>query len=257
MSVVPPDLTSLISLDGMHAYVERHFGAFAAKVAGGLFVLGIVSLAVLAIFTVGREGYQITTEIFQWGWPKVAGGEPLAQNLPSLDFDAWRAAPTAVGILAVFVLGWLLSIRIRNINRELKYLVGYLNDNVHQRLLDLRADLDRQREGLLAIEAYPDPKPRSHRTISDLTKRLPAPEVEINFARYGFEDRWADVTQEVRGQMRNNRAEFDVNNRILNCVGPRDPYKGQNKILEVTYSLDGIVQPVATAREKTRIKIPE
>lgn len=84
-----------------------------------------------------------------------------------------------------------------------------------------------------------------------------AREVTIHSARYGFGDRWKDVTHAVKRLVVNNVIDVPkLTNSVLGCDGERDPYKGQRKQLEVRYSVGGTLRPVVTVVEKTPLRLP-
>src|SRR5262249_5190924 len=55
----------------------------------------------------------------------------------------------------------------------------------------------------------------------------PQPELRlvIHSARFGLQDKWTDVTAEVRAMVRNGQIDVpQLTHRILGCEGPRDPW---------------------------------
>ncbi|KQY88543.1 MULTISPECIES: hypothetical protein [Roseateles] len=74
----------------------------------------------------------------------------------------------------------------------------------------------------------------------------------IESASYGAEDRWVDVTQALRAQVRGERFEAEVRNELFGF----DPLPGRRKLLTVTYRLGN--EPVRTVRvrEEDVIRLP-
>ncbi|AQT66875.1 hypothetical protein STSP2_00013 [Anaerohalosphaera lusitana] len=88
-------------------------------------------------------------------------------------------------------------------------------------------------------------------------KGLPTPpkpvepeKLEIVSAKYGAEDKWLDVTDELRSRVDSNRLSIYVSNNIAG-----DPFFGHPKHLVVTYILDGVEKEVRV-REGKQLQIP-
>lgn len=76
--------------------------------------------------------------------------------------------------------------------------------------------------------------------------------LSIESASYGADDRWADVTQAVRAQLRGDRLEVIVTNEMFG----RDPAPGQYKSLSVTYRWGNGPTNTVRAGERDMLRLP-
>ena len=67
--------------------------------------------------------------------------------------------------------------------------------------------------------------------IDEVLQELQRPDITIDTARYGANDKWFDVAQRLRARIRDNRLTFKVTNEELGG----DPIPGVAKKLEVVY----------------------
>ena len=81
-------------------------------------------------------------------------------------------------------------------------------------------------------------------------------DLRVEAARYGWGDKWSNVTMEVQALVSDNKLEFKVDNTNLKRRKENDPAPDQPKLLEVTYSIGSFMQPKKTFREKEICRIP-
>lgn len=79
---------------------------------------------------------------------------------------------------------------------------------------------------------------------------IPAQGLYIISARYGVDNRWRDVSKQLREKIRNNAISVKVSNDIAG-----DPAAGKAKALRVEYALDG-ERKIAKAQEHQWLHIP-
>lgn len=91
-------------------------------------------------------------------------------------------------------------------------------------------------------------------TLGSLMNVIHKPKVlTIEHARYGFGDKWSDVTEFVRNLVRDGRElEFKVRNENLGG----DPYPHQKKELKIVYSINGVQQTPRFWKEKDVCQLP-
>lgn len=82
---------------------------------------------------------------------------------------------------------------------------------------------------------------------------LPSSSLAIRSARYGYGDRWQDVTAHLATKVKNGRIEMPVLNDTLGG----DPFPHQRKELHVTYEWNGKIKPQLIIEEKSVLKLPQ
>ena len=89
-----------------------------------------------------------------------------------------------------------------------------------------------------------------------ISRKEPIQPLRIKSAKYGVSrDRYKDVTDQVRAQVKNNKLNFLVSNVTL--LGLADPFYGEVKYLFVDYSFgDGPISEIVR-REQDLLEIPE
>jgi hypothetical protein len=227
-----------LSFREMYALIEEKLpaGRIVAPVLLTLLVLWLAALAIPAIFK---------------GLVKPAV-DLVGDAIPSLVRTPWSPAAFTFALSAVMIGG-------------LTYLVVWLSRASERRLYErFDANLRPRLDGIFAKLGDGDVRINELERIARQQSGLSFPQIgddpqalTIHFARYGFGDKWADVTKEVQAKVTNNTVNFRVLNESLNCQGERDPSKGNKKDIEVTYSVGGRLHPPARAREKTQLVIPE
>jgi hypothetical protein len=74
----------------------------------------------------------------------------------------------------------------------------------------------------------------------------------IESASYGNDNRWVDVTQAVRAQVRGDRLDLQVRNELFGV----DPAPGQRKMLSVTYRVGNEPSNTVRVSERDTMRLP-
>ncbi|RZJ12973.1 MAG: hypothetical protein EOP39_02285 [Rubrivivax sp.] len=74
----------------------------------------------------------------------------------------------------------------------------------------------------------------------------------IERARYGSDNRWADVTEALRAQVRGDRLDVEVRNELFGV----DPAPGQHKTLELTYRSGNGQTSTVRVGENDALRLP-
>jgi hypothetical protein len=99
----PEQFASLLSADGMHAYVEKYYGHRAGKIAGGVVVTTFLMFCLAVLGFILRAAYRlISAEVSGTTWPTLEFGSAtsLAISLLAIAAIAWWSHRTAAGIKA-------------------------------------------------------------------------------------------------------------------------------------------------------------
>jgi len=252
---LPPGLDqfpSLLSADGMHAYVERHYGAAAGRIAGGTVVIAVLLACAALIYIVVSKGITIF----------VTAADV---SLPSVEFGG--AGNLLVSLLAI-ALGMIWT--SRRISRVNGALLEYAQTRVEPVLTDFQQRFDdstnRQREHfeffagkIQALEDHTNlPGTLRHMIFERELARARAASLQIISATYGCEDKTYNVKKTIRAAVVSGKVDMRVENERFKVEIPPngDPCRGVAKRLTVDYCVDdGPLQSV-TVDEHANLRLP-
>jgi Domain of unknown function (DUF3395) len=191
-------LLDLPSPEGLHSYVEKHFGRWTARIVGGLVILAICSLAIGLIWGVVKPVYDVITSTVQGRtinvqWSGVVG--------------------PGISVLLVLAFGWYVLRRIKADSHHVDLLSKMFDsqfDNLGSRVTAIETSLS---------QIVP---PLDLSSILGLT---------IVSARYGAKGRFNDVTQLLNGYVHNDTINVVASNQMMGG----DPCPRTHKALHITY----------------------
>lgn len=221
-------ITAGISPDGLDAYVSRAWGARWGRIVGGVVTLTVIAICSAVLYQVGHGAWSVVS-----AW-RVGGALPAISGTGAL-----LGGESVVLIAALTAVG-LQSRALRKLRVELAGLeIGTAQD----------------RERILALEAHTDihglQKLLAERNFEEQTR------LTIHRARYGIGEtdmESEDVTDVLRGRIRQNRLDMVINNDTL---GTGNVFAKRPKTLFVEYSVGKSERVRITVPETHKLVVPE
>lgn len=255
----------------MYALVEEQFGAPFAKWSFRIVVLGAMAASVLVIGTVVFQFSRhvvlpLTPYALSLTLPAGTTQVLIALTVSTLIFTAiavllWRQFKSSISLFDSYVRDTIkvpFDARLKFIEAHSAEYEGTRNSIAW--LIEEAARLDTRIASIEKRGGQVSPAPKDMGTLRSAMLgpigNLAQP-LHIHEARYGYGERWVDVTQAVKGQVVDNRIDIPkLKNVHLGCDGPNDPFPGQRKWLEIKYSLGGALRPLVRFEEKAPLRLP-
>lgn len=224
--VNPEQLVNLFSADGVHNYVERHYGSTAGKFAGTTVVGAVVVFCLAVIVIVIRGAIEGGRAILSGAvWPSIGGRDLQA---------------VAIAIVAVVMsAAWLARKIARNHAAVNDALLAFANAT-KDRLDGLDAHRTEHFEffskRLTALEQHthlPGADPLREELEARYTQQMQAKLLTIHSARYGMPGHENDVTELLLALASSTELQTMVTNKTMGG----DPIYGAPKQLKVEYSI--------------------
>ena len=114
--MTPPASPHLPSVEGLHAYVERHFGPWTARIVGVLVILGICGAAIGVIWGVVERLYSASASAIQGRTVDVL----------------WQGfVGPGISLLLLAAFGWYVVRRVKAESRRLDLVSQHLGEQLH------------------------------------------------------------------------------------------------------------------------------
>lgn len=242
MSVIPglDQGSSLLSPDGMHAYVEKHYGARAGRIAGGTVAVAIILVCMAVGFTIIRGGWRVIADL--------VAGRPLPQfTAPSLS-----ATLVSIALLLLVFWVWRLSRLCRQLATMDSSIISAMTEQRDLRLKDQEETVRR----LTALEDHTNLPGTLKAILVEQHMKTMQPKLVIKKAFYGV-NKWREncfeVTKTIQEAVVDNQLQMVVNNETMK-VG--NIFMDQQKKLMLDYSYGDVDRHVEVP-ETHKLHLPD
>ena len=189
--VNPEQIGNLFSADGVHSYVERHYGAKAGKLAGTVVVGTLLLFCVAVCWAIGSAAVEAIRAVLNGAaWPRVAGADLIRLAVPLV----------TTGVLGI-VLWRRMGAGHRAVDDALSAFATATKDRFDSIDAHRTEHFEFFSKRLAALERHtrlPGADPLFDTLMARYEEQAKAKRLDIISASYGADGRANDVTQLLR-----------------------------------------------------------